>query len=55
MQEKRPLIGIPADRRVLGPQPYHLVGEKYLTAILDARPQLREIPSKQTTAGVVAA
>ena len=34
--EKRPLIGIPADRRVLGPQPYHLVGEKYLTAILDA-------------------
>ena len=36
MQEKRPLIGIPADRRVLGPQPYHLVGEKYLTAILDA-------------------
>jgi putative glutamine amidotransferase len=36
MQEKRPLIGIPADRRVLGPQPYHLVGEKYLTAVLDA-------------------
>jgi putative glutamine amidotransferase len=34
--EKRPLIGIPADRRVLGPQPYHLVGEKYLTAVLDA-------------------
>ena len=36
MKEKRPLIGIPADRRVLGPQPYHLVGEKYLMAILDA-------------------
>ena len=34
--EKRPLIGIPADRRLLGPQPYHLVGEKYLTAVLDA-------------------
>jgi putative glutamine amidotransferase len=30
------LIGIPADRRLLGPQHYHLVGEKYLTAVLDA-------------------
>lgn len=36
MALKRPVIGIPADRRMLGPQPYHLVGEKYLTAILDA-------------------
>lgn len=33
--DKRPLIGILADRRMLGPQPYHVVGEKYLTAILD--------------------
>ena len=34
MSAKRPVIGIPADRRLLGPQPYHLVGEKYLTAVL---------------------
>lgn len=36
MSAQRPLIGIPADRRLLGPQHYHLVGEKYLTAVLDA-------------------
>jgi putative glutamine amidotransferase len=36
MARKRPVIGIPADRRMLGPQYYHLVGEKYLTAVLDA-------------------
>jgi len=32
----RPLIGIPADRRVLGQHPYHLVGEKYARAVLEA-------------------
>jgi putative glutamine amidotransferase len=36
MSAKRPLIGIPADRRMLGAQAYHLAGEKYLTAVLDA-------------------
>jgi putative glutamine amidotransferase len=36
MSGKRPLIGIPADRRLLGPQAYHLVGEKYVVAALDA-------------------
>jgi putative glutamine amidotransferase len=36
MSARRPLIGIPADRRLLGPQAYHLVGEKYVTAALDA-------------------
>lgn len=36
MSAQRPLIGIPADRRLLGPQHYHLAGEKYLTAVLDA-------------------
>ena len=38
MVSKRPVIGIPADRRLLGKnhQPYHLVGEKYVTAVLDA-------------------
>ncbi|HEX4051038.1 MAG TPA: gamma-glutamyl-gamma-aminobutyrate hydrolase family protein [Steroidobacteraceae bacterium] len=38
MSAKRPVIGVPADRRLLGAhqQPYHLAGEKYLTAVLDA-------------------
>ncbi len=31
----KPLIGIPADRRVLDPHPFHVVGEKYATAIRD--------------------
>ena len=37
MRPKRPVIGIPADRRLLGQfdQPYHMVGEKYVTAVLD--------------------
>jgi putative glutamine amidotransferase len=35
MASKRPVIGIPADRRMLGPQAYHMVGEKYVTAVLD--------------------
>ncbi len=36
MSARRPLIGIPADRRLLGPQAYHLAGEKYVAAALDA-------------------
>jgi putative glutamine amidotransferase len=36
MSSKRPLIGIPADRRMLGSHPFHAVGEKYITAVLDA-------------------
>jgi putative glutamine amidotransferase len=35
MVSKRPVIGIPADRRMLGPQAYHTVGEKYVMAVLD--------------------
>lgn len=31
----KPLIGVPADRRVLEPHPFHIVGEKYVTAIRD--------------------
>jgi putative glutamine amidotransferase len=34
--ERKPLIGIPADRRVLGPHPFHCVGEKYIRAVLEA-------------------
>jgi putative glutamine amidotransferase len=38
MSARRPVIGVPADRRLLGQhqQAYHLAGEKYLTAVLDA-------------------
>lgn len=32
---KTPVIGIPADRRQLDPHPFHMVGEKYVTAIRD--------------------
>jgi putative glutamine amidotransferase len=32
---QRPVIGIPADRRTLGLHPFHVVGEKYITAVLD--------------------
>ena len=31
----KPVIGIPADRRVLDPHPFHVVGEKYVAAIRD--------------------
>lgn len=33
--QPKPLIGISADRRVLDPHPFHVVGEKYVTAIRD--------------------
>ena len=32
----RPLIGIPADRRMIGLHPFHAVGEKYARAVLEA-------------------
>lgn len=35
MPATRPLIGIPADRRMLGRHPFHVAGEKYLTALRD--------------------
>jgi putative glutamine amidotransferase len=31
----RPVIGVPADRRQLDPHPFHMVGEKYLEALID--------------------
>ena len=31
----RPLIGVPACRRVLDPHPFHIAGEKYLRALID--------------------
>ena len=36
MAAVRPLIGITADRRVLGSHPFHVAGEKYARAVLDA-------------------
>ncbi|MEE8340100.1 MAG: gamma-glutamyl-gamma-aminobutyrate hydrolase family protein [Xanthomonadales bacterium] len=31
----RPLIGIVSDRRMQGPHPFHMVGEKYMQALVD--------------------
>jgi putative glutamine amidotransferase len=31
----RPLVGVVSDRRTLGPHPFHMVGEKYLQALVD--------------------
>ncbi len=36
MSDRKPVIGIPADRRMLGPHWFHCVGEKYIAAIADA-------------------
>src|SRR5688572_26931661 len=36
MANKRPVIGIPADRRLIGPHPFHAVGEKYISAVVQA-------------------
>lgn len=30
-----PIVGIPCDRRMVGPHPFHMVGEKYVTALRD--------------------
>ena len=35
MNEK-PVIAVPADRRLIGIHPFHMVGEKYITALKDA-------------------
>ena len=32
---RRPIIGVPADRRIVEPHPFHMVGEKYINALLD--------------------
>jgi putative glutamine amidotransferase len=36
MAPVRPLIGIPADRRMVGAHPFHMVGEKYARAVIEA-------------------
>lgn len=32
----KPLVGVPSDRRLYGPHPFHMVGEKYLKALVEA-------------------
>ena len=36
LSSKKPIIGIPADRRLIGPHPFHAVCEKYIHAIVQA-------------------
>ena len=33
---RRPVIGVPADRKIIEPHPFHAVGEKYLKALMIA-------------------
>ncbi|MDT8319912.1 MAG: gamma-glutamyl-gamma-aminobutyrate hydrolase family protein [Xanthomonadales bacterium] len=35
MTGNRPLVGVVSDRRMQGPHPFHMVGEKYLQAVAD--------------------
>ena len=46
---RAPVVGIPADRRILGPHPFHCVGEKYLRAVQEgagALPFLLPVPAE---------
>lgn len=36
MSFRRPVIGLPADRRMIGRHPFHAVGEKYIRAVIEA-------------------
>jgi putative glutamine amidotransferase len=36
MSRKRPVIGLPADRRMIGDHPFHAVGDKYVRAVVEA-------------------
>ena len=35
MRPRTPIVGIPCDHRMVGKHPFHMVGEKYITAIRD--------------------
>ena len=42
----KPLVGVPADRRIVAPHPFHMVGEKYLDALIkgsDALPLITPV------------
>ena len=47
----RPVIGIPADRRIVEPHPHHMVGEKYLQALIDCAGLLPTLSSVDYGAG----
>jgi len=50
----RPLVGIPCDVKMLGPHPFHAVGEKYLAAVdggAETRPILLPVPRFTAEAG----
>ncbi len=32
---EKPVVGVPADRRMVDPHPFHMVGEKYLHALIE--------------------
>jgi putative glutamine amidotransferase len=34
-QSRRPIVGIPCDRKLIGGMPFHAVGEKYIEAVRD--------------------
>jgi putative glutamine amidotransferase len=35
MPARKPIVGIPCDLRMIGPHPFHAVGEKYIVAVRD--------------------
>ena len=35
MSSLKPVVGVPADRRIVGIHPFHMAGEKYLRAVID--------------------
>jgi len=35
MKSASPIVAIPCDRRMVGPYPFHMAGEKYITAVRD--------------------
>ena len=46
----KPIIGIPADRRIIDPHPFHVVGEKYVAAVIlaaDALPMMMPVMPEQ--------
>lgn len=52
--KKRPVVGIPCDVKMLGPHPFHAVGEKYLAAVdsgAGTRPILLPVPRFSSEAG----
>jgi putative glutamine amidotransferase len=52
--QRRPVVGIPCDIKLLGPHPFHAVGEKYIAAVeggAGAKPILLPVPRFSAEAG----